>query len=123
MSKILCCGDRNWDNLKVIYNTLKVFPKDTIIIEGEAKGADTLSKEAAQMLCLWVVKVEAKWELYGKGAGPKRNREMLDMIDKNTDMVYAFHNDIENSLGTKDCVSEARRRGIPVKIITENNGG
>ena len=37
-----------------------------------------------------------------------RNKKMLDM---NPDLVIAFHDDIENSKGTKDCIKEAEKRG------------
>lgn len=114
--KILCCGDRNWTNYHVIKKYLSSFPKNTIIIEGEARGADIISKEIAESLGLMVIKFPADWDKYGKSAGPIRNRQMLD---QNPDMVYAFHNDIKNSKGTKDCVTEAIFRNIPVKIITE----
>lgn len=118
--KILCCGDRNWANSQRIKSVLQSLPKDTIIIEGEAKGADTISRQVAESLGMIVLKFPADWTKYGhhKGspAGPIRNRQMLD---QKPDKVYAFHNDIKNSKGTKDCVTEAILRNIPVKIITE----
>jgi hypothetical protein len=39
------------------------------------------------------------------------------MLDMSPDLVLAFHNNIKESKGTKDCVSEAARRGILVEII------
>lgn len=115
--KVLCCGDRNWNNKNVIVRELIKLPKDTIIIEGEARGADSQSRSAAEFLHLKVLKFYADWDKYGKSAGPIRNRKMLD---ENPDLVLAFHNDIENSKGTKDCVNEAKRRGIEVRIIGDD---
>ncbi len=114
--KVLCCGDRNWNNRRIIMRELSNFSYDTIIIEGEARGADTISRLASEYLQLEVLKFPADWNKYGKSAGPIRNRQMLD---QKPDLVLAFHNDIENSKGTKDCVKEARRRGIKIRVITE----
>lgn len=65
-----------------------------------------------------LIEIPADWTTYGKAAGPIRNRQMLDL---NPDIVIAFHNDITSSKGTKDTVTEAKRRGIPrVEIISED---
>lgn len=41
------------------------------------------------------------------------------MIDKGQpDCVVAFHNSIEVSKGTLDMVKKAKKKGLPVKIIT-----
>lgn len=112
--KTLICGDRNWNNYWPIYYVLSKLDKDTIIIHGAARGADSIAGAIATSLGFEVVSVPADWKKYGKAAGPIRNRVMLDM---NPDLVIAFHNDIENSKGTKDCVKEAEKRGIEVKIV------
>jgi hypothetical protein len=36
--KVLCCGDREWKNWKVIKKTLASLGPNTIIVEGEARG-------------------------------------------------------------------------------------
>lgn len=115
--KVLCCGDRNWKNEKVIYDALKLLPENTVIIHGGARGADTLSEQASRKLGFTVNVFYANWNRYGKAAGPIRNRLMLD---QNPDIVLAFHNNIQNSKGTKDCVTEAIKRRIPTKIIKEH---
>ncbi len=122
--KVLCCGDRNWNNINIIMEHLMKFPADTIIIEGEARGADTISRMAAEFLGFKVQKFPADWEKYKSlaingrknPAGPIRNRQMLD---EKPDLVLAFHNDIGNSKGTKDCITEAKKRGIEVRLIKE----
>jgi len=45
--RVLCCGDRNWKRKDVIRRELEKLPKRTIIIEGECRGADLLSKAVA----------------------------------------------------------------------------
>ena len=54
----------------------------------------------------------AKWDLYGRAAGPIRNQEMLD-VGKPSLVVY-FHSDLKDSKGTKDMVERATKSGIEV---------
>ncbi len=115
--KVLICEDRNWDNYSIIKNYVEKLPKDVIIIEGGCRGADRLSKMVAIQLSLKFIEVKAEWNKYGKSAGPIRNRKMLDM---KPDIVIAFHNNIDKSKGTKDCINEAKKRGMVVRIVKEN---
>lgn len=114
--RILFCGDRNWTNYNVIVDTM-IDLGPTVVIEGEARGADRMAREAAEDSSIPVLKFPAHWERYGAAAGPIRNRQMLD--EGKPDMVVAFHNDIQNSKGTKNMVEQAKKRGIPVRVITE----
>ena len=115
--KILFCGDRNYRNKNAIWNVMRdlieEFGKFTAI-HGDARGADKLSGEVAEEFNLKVEKYPADWNKYGKFAGPIRNREMLD---QRPDLVIAFHPFISNSKGTKDCISEARKRKIEVRLF------
>lgn len=113
--KVLCCGDRDWWDRITIQKRLKEFAADTVVIEGEARGADLMSASVAKEIGLTVLPFPADWEKFKKAAGPIRNCQMLD---QKPDLVIAFHNDIESSKGTKHCVTEAKRRGIPVEIVT-----
>jgi len=111
--KILITGSRTYWNWKKIYEELKDYPKDTTIIHGAARGADTLAGEVASQLGFKVIEVPAQWNKYGKSAGPIRNNKMLDM---NPDLVIAFP--LPGSKGTKHCMEEAEKRGIPLKVVT-----
>jgi hypothetical protein len=92
-----------------------MFCLDTVIVHGAARGADTIAGETARILGMPVEAYPADWNKHGRSAGPIRNRKMLDT---KPDLVIAFHEDIESSKGTKDCVNEALRRGIQVEVIT-----
>ena len=74
--KILICGDRKYDSKEKIFAFVKSLPPDTIIIEGEAKGADTLAREAGEEYGFVVERYPADWSI-GKKAGPIRNTQML----------------------------------------------
>ena len=118
--KILICGDRNWEHDEAIarvINDYHAFLGDSlIIISGGARGADSdAAWWAKNFFRIKLIEINANWKRYGNAAGPIRNREMLDL---EPDIVLAFHNDIENSRGTKDCCREATKRGIPVDIFS-----
>ena len=112
--KVLVCGDRNWSNKDTIRKYLASVPNLELVIEGGARGADQLSKQVALEMNIPVREYPADWQRYGKAAGPIRNRQMLDV---KPDLVIAFHPAIELSKGTKDCVTEARHRGISVRVV------
>lgn len=112
--KVLMCGDRKWTNQKKITDRLLQFPRTTLIIEGGARGADYIVGMLAKYYGYPHANMEASWDYYGKGAGPIRNRWMLDL---QPDLVIAFHSNLAESKGTKDCLEEAKRRGIPTEVI------
>jgi hypothetical protein len=123
--KILVTGDRNWTSYEVVRNTLVAIMEEFAVegqpltlIHGAAKGADTIAGEIADGLDFKVVPVPADWERYGKAAGPIRNLNMLDMLPE---LVLAFHNDLENSKGTRNCVEEAKKRDVPVLVISSGD--
>jgi hypothetical protein len=116
--RVLVCGDRNWTNKEAIRAQL-LHRKGYIdgIIEGGARGADSLAGECADELEIFCMVFPAEWDKYGKAAGPIRNQQMLN--EGKPDLVLAFHKDIENSKGTKHMVKISRKAGIPVEVITE----
>ena len=115
--RILFCGDRNWTDYKVIADVIGEL-RPTVVIEGEAKGADKMAQECAEYHGIEVLAFPAHWERYGAAAGPIRNRQMLD--EGKPDMVVAFHNDIQNSKGTLNMVNQALKRGLPVQVYTKD---
>ena len=114
--RVLVCGDREWNDPLTIAKRLRRYEgSPTTIVHGDARGADRTAQHVARSLRLPVEAFPADWKKYGKAAGPIRNREMLDT---KPDIVLAFHDNLDASLGTRDCVEEARRRGIPVEVIS-----
>jgi hypothetical protein len=119
--KVLICGDRYWDDFETMLNRMRKLPSNTIIVNGDAKGADQMSTCIAYQLGKMKVKrYPANWKKWGRAAGPLRNQEMLD---DNLDicLVLAFHKDIDKSRGTKDMVRRASKIPIQVEIITGEN--
>jgi hypothetical protein len=111
--RILFCGDRNWTNYKVICDVMADLDPD-VVIEGEAPGADSLARDAAEYFGIPIVRYPADWKQYGRAAGPIRNTQML--TEGTPDLVIAFHDNLAASKGTKNMVEQSKKRNIPVKV-------
>jgi hypothetical protein len=85
-----------------------------LLINGGAAGADTLAREWAVDRKVDHLTLYAKWEIFGKSAGPIRNRLMAK---KRPRLVVAFHPNLDESKGTRDMIKVANDRGIKVKIF------
>ena len=120
MSKrVLICGDRNYSNAELIrfwIAKLQDRSYDTVI-EGEAKGADSIARDEAEKAGLLVDPYPASWNLYGRAAGAIRNTKMLK--EGKPDLVVAFNTNIKNSKGTKNMIEQAKKAGIEVILIEE----
>lgn len=125
---IIACGDRNWTDADLIRETLIDYGPD-IVIEGEARGADKLSRMVAEQdLKLSVADgtiepFPANWKEHHKAAGPIRNRVQLKRLLELREEGYevatvAFHDDIENSKGTKDMVDISRKADVTVEVVS-----
>ena len=99
---------------KFIESTLKEYPNGIIVIHGDCRGADKMAGVVAEKLGMEVIPFPAKWEKHGRSAGPIRNQQMLD--EGKPDKVIAFHQDIDNSKGTKNMIKIAEKAGIPVEL-------
>lgn len=132
---VLICGSRTWRDDRAIARVLVcVEPWPTLVVHGAngyaadgralpadgpdeaaARGADCLGGAAAARLGIPVRRFPADWDRLGRAAGPRRNRRMLD--EARPDLVLAFTERLQTSVGTKDLVTEARRRGVPVRVF------
>lgn len=118
--KILVTGDRYWTDIDCVYLTLKEFPAETIIIHGACKGADTACDLVARALGFTVRDYPAQWTGCDRSAGPIRNQKMLDCEHVNhepIDLCLAFHDNIDDSRGTKDMVKRAQKAKILTRLI------
>lgn len=125
MKRVAITGDRDWEDYDAIYQPLSQLPAGSFIVLGDCPtGADKLAKRACLALLreegrvLIIVVKEANWKRYHGGAGPKRNGAMLDELElgapEDQREVWWFHDDLTKSKGTRNCVGQARDRGLPL---------
>jgi hypothetical protein len=115
--KVLITGGRDWEDqyaVDVIVAGLACLlggaNEQFELIHGDCPtGADSMADTWKDVVN--VTPFPADWDLHKKAAGPIRNRQMLD---QEPDLVVAFSDHLPTSKGTRDCVTEARRRAIPV---------
>lgn len=117
MFKILVCGGRDYNNRvmvnKVLNKQLKKH-KELHIIQGGARGADTLAFRWAAMTKSSTRTFSANWDKFGKAAGYIRNSEMLK--EGQPDLVIAF----PGGRGTAMMVDIARKAGVEVVEIVDD---
>lgn len=87
----------------------------TVVIQGGARGADTLAQLAARRIGLPCITYEADWDRHGKAAGPIRNQQMLETSAP--ELVLAFIPESGITKGTRDMVTRARAAGVEVREI------
>ena len=116
--RLLICGSRDWTDGDLILRGLSALRGVDVVMEGEAPGADTLARRAAEHLGIPVLPFPADWEKYGHAAGPIRNQRMLD--EGKPDLILAFVDGLDTSRGTADMVSRARLAGVEVRVISHS---
>ncbi len=84
-----------------------------VVVSGHARGADYLGERWARENGIEVEQHPARWDTYGKAAGPIRNQEMADSAGSEG-MLVAFP--IGDSKGTMDMIRRAKRKGMKVIV-------
>lgn len=128
MTRVLVCGGRDYgtrvteegytvinttevENLNTTLDSLKTEFTDLVIIQGEARGADTLAKDWALRNKVMTLSFPANWKQYGKSAGYRRNTQMLE--EGKPDIVIAF----PGGRGTEMMCEIAETAGITVRRV------
>lgn len=113
--EIIVTGSRHWDDAQELYHFLdKVVSKfggqEIRLIHGAAKGADTMAHNWAMERGYTSTGYPANWQEFGKSAGMRRNRWMLDAFPNA--LVVAFP--LPGGKGTQGMMAEAKKRGREV---------
>lgn len=85
-----------------------------VVVGDNHRGLDLIARDWCHNSLVPFEEYEADWELYGRGAGPKRNQAM---VDSGADVCLAFP--LADSRGTLDCMGRAYNAGIPVWCCTK----
>ena len=87
MIKLMVCGSRTIVDKDFIYKKIDEYvaknfsAEEIIIIEGEARGVDSIAKQWAIDHNKKIEAYPANWDLYGKSAGYRRNVDMVKTCD------------------------------------------
>ncbi|MGJ5032420.1 DUF2493 domain-containing protein [Bradyrhizobium sp. HKCCYLS2038] len=115
MHRVLVCGGRDFSDAGYLFVVLDHYQREAsgfeCIIQGCARGADTLAGEYGDARGIYVLPFPADWERDGRAAGPIRNGRMLR--EGRPTLVIAF----PGGRGTADMIHQARAAGVPVLEI------
>jgi Bifunctional DNA primase/polymerase, N-terminal/YspA, cpYpsA-related SLOG family len=127
---ILVTGGRAWSDFgrltKALDEATRQARRPVRLLVGDCPtGADQQARIWARRRRVPAEVFRARWDDMAtegkprKAAGPLRNLELLDALDQAAGerLVYAFHDDLEHSRGTRHCVAAARRRGYDVILV------
>lgn len=134
---VVVTGDRHWKHAKMLRFALLGLALGYLDDEGRygfevlvgdcPTGADAEARALCERLGIPHRVFHARWddmEAEGKprnAAGPLRNRQMLDALQAcpGEHLVVAFHDHLDQSKGTRDCALEAKRRCLPVYLVSK----
>jgi len=105
------CGGREYSNLiavrRAIAELAERIREEFCVIEGGARGADSLCSRVAIEMGISYGTFPAMWDQHGKSAGPRRNAVMAELPLR---YLLAF----PGGPGTADMVRRCRAKGIEV---------
>lgn len=116
--RIFVCGGRHFSDYALLEKTINGVIaesgyEDIEIVSGHCVGADRLGELYAEKHNAQVKIFPAKWEKYGKRAGPMRNKQMVDYVSGiENKMVIAFVS--SNTKGTRNTIALAKKANICV---------
>lgn len=112
--RLLVCGGRNFwkpDQVALALDKAHARRPISLLIHGDAPGADTCASTWATKRGIPALAVPALWHAQGKKAGPLRNQAMLDgVFGLVPEGLVAF----PGAAGTDDMVQRAVAAGLPV---------
>ncbi len=110
-------GTRTYNDHEQMLRCIKNFcscigGKPDVIVSGGALGADALAKSiASEHLKCEYKEFLPDWNKYGKGAGPKRNEQIVE----ESDAVIAFWDG--TSAGTRSTINLCYETKTPILVI------
>ena len=105
---LLICGGRGFNDYEKLAVAMRALPfTPSIIVEGGARGADSLARGWAVANKVHYAEVPALWGCFDKAAGGLRNSAMLLLRPE-----YCVA--LPGGSGTRNMVDQCTRAGIPV---------
>lgn len=120
--KLLVCGSRSIVDKEWIFAQIESYwyfnmacYKYPVMIEGEARGVDTIAKEYALNNAWEVNAYPANWDKYGRSAGYIRNEVMVKACDECLILWDGV------SKGTKHDIDLCAKYNRPFKVLIYND--
>jgi predicted polyphosphate/ATP-dependent NAD kinase len=115
MMRALVCGGRDYSDAITLFRVLDQWHKPvTVVIQGDARGADTLAAQWALSRKIKQLPFPADWKGFGKNAGAIRNRQMIE--EGKPDLVIAF----PGGKGTTNMINQAISEKLPVYSVSRS---
>lgn len=122
INRVLVCGSRSITDTQWVYSQIEKYTQELIrsnptnlnnpvLIEGEARGVDSIAKAYAIEHNWSIESYPAEWDKYGKSAGYIRN----DIMVKEADFVLVLWDG--QSRGTKHDIDLCRRYNKPYFMV------
>lgn len=111
MIEVIVTGGRDFIDKDFLHKKLAELHRERKIvklIQGGARGADSMAEDWARFMDIPCHTEKAQWDRYGASAGPRRNLKML--LDFPSAVVVAF----KGGTGTNHCVKQAEGMGREV---------
>lgn len=110
--RVIIAGSREIKDLALVEKAIKESGFEvTMVVSGGARGVDRLGEMWAARKGIPVKVFPADWTHYGKGAGRKRNTEMVEFAEA---LVAVWDG---TSPGTHDTIKKARWMGRKVHVL------
>ena len=112
--KVIIAGGRDFNNYQLLVKECDTILKqylDIEIVSGNAKGADKLAIDYAIQNNYKLTKFNPDWNIFGKSAGPIRNKQMAEYADT----LIAFWD--KKSKGTKNMLDTATKLNLKVYVF------
>lgn len=116
--KLIIAGSREFKDYNLLKYECAEYIKQQVkqdekidVLCGLARGADLLGKKFAEENKYTILFYPAQWDVYGKSAGYRRNKEMAE----NATHLIAFWDG--SSPGTKHMIDLARKSNLFINIV------
>ena len=111
---VLVTGGRDYADEARVIEVLSDLPPGSVIVHGDARGADRLCRDVGFALGFTHRPYPADWDAYGRAAGMIRNQQMLDE-NPDIELVIAF----PGGVGTGDMVRRAEKQRLPILYVAD----
>lgn len=113
--RLIIAGSRTYNNYPAFEDKMEFYTghitEEVELFCGEAKGPDSMGKMYALERGWKIRSFPAEWDLYGKSAGPIRNKEMAEQA---THCICFWDG---QSRGTKNMIELAKQYNLKLRIV------